>query len=241
LLHVCQFVIQITRRQLPKDIPWKCNHRLLRRRRLAFHGLLRSFLSSPDAKVPQNVDLITPSGKIGRGHMTRYQRCVVIVGPGAQRARYLSEWLLAAAQVERLWKEIQDDSKFGQETESICMVETPDFEVAAIHFVARLGNQENFVFDLDDDFGNDFVLMVGADLFLRDQNVYRMVLPFHLSQEALETVTVAYAKTEDKEYRLRPEYLINTMPRNEALAIHLRRTSIQRFENGALWPANVTA
>jgi hypothetical protein len=34
------------------------------------------------------------------------------------------------------------------------------------------GNQEDFVLDLDDDFGNDFVLMVGADLFTRDQNVY---------------------------------------------------------------------
>jgi hypothetical protein len=68
-------------------------------------------------------------------------------------------------------------------------------------------NQEGFVLDLDDDFGNDFVLMVGADLFTRDQNVYRMAPPFSLSREALGAVTVAYAQTEDEEYRLRPEYL----------------------------------
>jgi hypothetical protein len=160
--------------------------------------------------------------------------CILVKGPNWGDAEFYGKWLLAAAQAETFWKEACKDPGFEKQVESVCVAYIPDFGISASLMVMRLEEyRTTFVLDLYSEEAADFAMMVTMGLFAPINEIYRMVIPLDLTVVKVKRGILKYAETEDKEYVLHPEYLVNTMSLPEAKAWQNRLRAIDQFWNGA--------
>jgi hypothetical protein len=153
--------------------------------------------------------------------------CVLVEGPAWGDAKFYGEWLLAAARAESFWKEACDDQDFKKQVERVCILYIPDFGIAGTMMLMRLKeDMTQFVLHLDSEEGEDFTMLVGMGFFVRKHQSYQMTLPSCLTAEKVRAAVVEYAKTEDEEYVLHPEYLVTTIPFAEATTLQDRLRAV---------------
>jgi hypothetical protein len=87
----------------------------------------------------------------------------------------------------------------------------------------------SFVMALDSDECGDFVMMALMGFFQWTGRCYRMALPPVLTAATVKAAMCRYARTEDEEFILHPEYLVSTMASEEARALHARLFAISEF------------
>ena len=87
--------------------------------------------------------------------------------------------------------------------------------------------------DLYSEDGEDFAMMVTMGFFVPITQRYRMAIPVRLTVEKVKKAILKYAETEDEEYVLHPEYLVNAMSFPEARAWQNRLRAIERFHDGS--------
>jgi hypothetical protein len=156
--------------------------------------------------------------------------CVLIEGPSWGNAEFYGKWLLAAAQAETFWKEALKDPDFEKQVERVSVVYMPDFGIAASMMLIQLEeHRTTFVLDLHSEDGDDFAMMITMGFFAPYCGRYRMTIPFNLSVTKVKAAVLKYAQTEDKEYVLHPEYLVNTMSFSEARAWQNRLSALDQF------------
>src|SRR5262249_13699018 len=149
--------------------------------------------------------------------------CVLVEGPAWGDAKFYGEWLLAAAKAESFWKEACDDQDFQKQVERVCICSIPDFGVAATMMLMRLReDMSRLMLRPDSEEGEDFTMLLGMGFFVRKHQSYQMTLPSCLTAEKVRAAVVEYAKTEDEQCVLHPEYLVTTMPFAEATALQDR-------------------
>jgi hypothetical protein len=155
---------------------------------------------------------------------------VLIEGPAWGDAKFYGEWLLAAAKAQCFWKEALRDQAFEGQVELLCVCSMPDFGIAATVMVMLLREHwTRFVLDVDSEDGQDFVMMVGMGFFVRKHQSYHMAIPSCLTAEKVRTAVLEYAKTQDDEYFLHPEYLVTTISFAEATARQDRWRTVDEF------------
>jgi hypothetical protein len=157
--------------------------------------------------------------------------CVLIKGPNWGDAEFYGKWLLAAAQAETFWKEACKDPGFEKQVKRViydfCI---PDFGISASLMVMRLEEyMTTFVLDLESEESGAFVMMFTMGFFATSNPGYRMAIPSDLTVAKVKGAALKYAETEDEEYVLHPEYLVNTMSFPDARAWQNRLRAVDRF------------
>jgi len=156
--------------------------------------------------------------------------CILIEGPSWGNAEFYGKWLLAAAQAETFWKEALKDPVFEKQVERVSVVYMPDFGIAASMMLMQLEeHRTTFVLDLHSEDGDDFAMMITMGFFAPYNERYRMTIPADLSVTRVKAAVLKYAQTEDEEYVLHPEYLVNTMSFPEARAWQNRLSALDQF------------
>jgi hypothetical protein len=154
-------------------------------------------------------------------HIDSDSRCILIESPKWGDAAFCGKWLSAAAHAETLWREARKDPEFDNQVERVCVVFIPDFGIGASVMLRRLLNvyRTSLLLNLDSETGEECVMMIRMGLFAPFNERYRMSIPSGLNLSKVKEATLTYAETEDEEYALHPEYLVNTMLFSEARAL----------------------
>lgn len=142
---------------------------------------------------------------------------VLVEGPAWGDAQFYSEWLLAAAKAQVLWKDASQDQQFAKQSERLRVVYEPDFGTAATVMLMNLrGHWTTFVLDLENEEGEEFVMMAGMRFFVQSGRIWRMTIPTLLTLDTLKDSILTFARTEDHEYVLHPEQLVTCISAAEA-------------------------
>jgi hypothetical protein len=109
------------------------------------------------------------------------------------------------------------DHSFKKEVDRLMVVFIPDFSITATVLLSRLEkNLASFLVELNEEEGEEFVMMVEMGLFALTGQRYQMVIPAHLDMKRVKSAALKLAQTEDDEYYLHPERLVATMPYTQA-------------------------
>src|SRR5262245_32728269 len=162
--------------------------------------------------------------------MERTDPYILVQGPAWGDAQFYGEWLLAAARAEAYRKEAYADGDFRRQVKHVCDSYIPDFGIAATAMIIQLKDyRTTFLIELDSIDGEDFAMMAEMGFFAQRNPSYQMTLPYLLTLEKVKAAIFKYAKTEDDEFMLHPEYLVTAMPLSEATALQNRLRAIHDF------------
>jgi hypothetical protein len=162
--------------------------------------------------------------------MERTDPYILVQGPAWGDAQFYGEWLLAAAKAQIYWKEAYADEHFKQQIDRVCTSYIPDFGIAATVMIMQLREyRTTFLIELDSIDGDDFAMMAEMGFFAHKKPFYQITLPYLLTSEKVKAAIFRYAKTEDDEYGLHPEYLVTPLPLSEATTLQHRLRAIRDF------------
>jgi hypothetical protein len=85
--------------------------------------------------------------------------------------------------------------------------------------------------ELNSEDGNDLAMMAEMGFFALRKSSYQMTVPRLLTLEKVKAAICKYAKTEDDEFTLHPEYLVTPMPFSEATILQHRLQTINDFDH----------
>jgi uncharacterized protein YcgL (UPF0745 family) len=166
--------------------------------------------------------------------MERTDPYVLVQGPAWGDARFYGQWLQAAANAEAFWKEAYAEGDFKQQVDHVCDAYIPDFGIAAAVMIMQLKEyRTTFLIELDSIEGDDFTMMAEMGFFAQMNRSYQMTLPRFLTLEKVKAAIFKYAKTEDDEFMLHPEYLVTAMPLSEATTLQQRLRTINDFDHNS--------
>ena len=163
-----------------------------------------------------------------------YEPSILVEGPEWGDAEFYGKWLLMAAKAEVLWKEALNDPSFEKQIEAMTLLYLPHFGIGATVMISQLDkNFDSFTIKLN---GEDivledaFVMMVEMGFFVLTGQRYQMVIPAQLTMDVVKRAALKFAKTEQPEEPgyLHPEYLVSTMPYDEAKAWQARLFNMDR-------------
>ena len=162
--------------------------------------------------------------------MERTDPYILVQGPAWGDARFYGQWLQAAANAEAFWKQACADEDFKRHVDRVCTSYIPDFGIAATVMIMQLREYlTTFLIELDSIEGDDFAMMAEMGFFAHRNPSYQMTLPYLLTLEKVKAAIFRYAKTEDDEFMLHPEYLVTPMPFSEATTLQHRLRAIHDF------------
>jgi len=141
----------------------------------------------------------------------------LVEGPRWADTVFYGSWLLAIAKADAFWKEAIKDPSFKKEVDRLMVASIPDFSIGATILLSRFEkNLASFLVDLNEEEGEEFVMMVEMGFFALTGQRYQMVIPAHLDMKKVTSAALKLAQTEDDEYYLHPERLVATMPYTQA-------------------------
>jgi hypothetical protein len=145
---------------------------------------------------------------------------VLIEGPAPGSAEFLGRWLLAAADADReLHDQYARNPLLKQQISRLEVLYVVSFSPPATKFIELLmKNLTCFPLGLWDEWGEMFTVMAELGFFSPTGNRYQMTIPKDISGLKIETTLLRLASTEDDEYYLHPEYIVNFLPKREAEA-----------------------
>ena len=140
---------------------------------------------------------------------------ILVEGPRWGDAEFYGKWLLAAAKAEALWKEAVNDPSFEKQIELMTVLYIPDFSIGATVLLSRF---EKDLFSItvgltneDVEVFNEFAMMFELGFFVLTGERYQMVIPTKLNMGKVKRAALKFARTEDADGVLHPEYLVATM------------------------------
>jgi hypothetical protein len=164
--------------------------------------------------------------------MKRTDPYILVQGPAWGNARFYGQWLQAAANAEAFWKEAYADEDFRRRVKHVGDSYILDFGIAATAMIIQLKeHRTTFLIELDSIDGEDFAMMAEMGFFTHRNSSYQMTVPRLLTLEKVKAAIFKYAKTEDDEFRLHPEYLVTPMPFSEATILQHRLRAIDDFDH----------
>jgi hypothetical protein len=164
--------------------------------------------------------------------MERTDPYIVVQGPVWGEARFYGQWLQAAANAEAFWKEAYADEDFKRHVDRVCTSYLPDFGIAATVVIMQLREcRTTLLIELDSEEGDHFAMMAEMGFFAHRNPSYQMTLPRLLTLEKVKAAISKYAKTEDDEFMLHPEHLVNPIPFSEATILQHRLRAINDFDH----------
>jgi len=145
---------------------------------------------------------------------------ILVEGPMWGDAKFYGKWLLAAAKADALWKNAIKDPSFAKQVDGLMMASIPDFGIGATVLLSRIEkNLASFMVCLNgEEEVAEFVMMAEMGFFALTGQRYQMVTPTRLNMQKVKNAALRFARTEDAEYYLHPEYLVATMQYAEAVA-----------------------
>jgi hypothetical protein len=148
--------------------------------------------------------------------MTEYSSLefILIESPGWDDAAFYRNWLLAAAQAQRIWTEaVETDCEFKLQIERLEVMGPVQLGTEAFQIVGKLReNVRTMIVRADTHMGTSVALMAWMGFLERTSERYQMILPSRLDADIVKGAGVALAATEDKDYDIHPEFLVSTMP-----------------------------
>jgi hypothetical protein len=166
--------------------------------------------------------------------MKRTDPYILVQGPAWGDAQFYGQWLQAAANAEAFWKDAYADEDFKRQVDHVCDAYIPDFGIAATAMIMQLKEyRTTCLIELNSEDGNDIAMMTEMGFFAHRNPSYQMTLPRFLTLEKVKAAIFKYAKTEDDEFMLHPEYLVTAMPLSEATTLQNRLRAINDFHDNA--------
>jgi hypothetical protein len=157
---------------------------------------------------------------------------LLIEGPSWGDAKFWSEWLLACAQAQELWRQAVEDPAFEKRVELLSVWFIPDFGIAGCLMLMELKEQRtSLVISLHSNLGELSVMMAGMGFFARFNHQYTFAIPRALDINIVKVAMLEFAQTGDEKYILHPEYLVTTLSYSEAKACQQRRQALDNFNN----------
>jgi hypothetical protein len=145
---------------------------------------------------------------------------VLIEGPKPGDAQFLGEWLLAAAEADKiLQKQFQLDLGFKRAVARLEVVYAFAFSPTATKFIELLMTDLT-AFPLsviDEPLGESFVVMAELGFFTQTGNRFQMTVPKTINPARIRAALLRLASTEDDDFFLHPERLVNCTERRDAL------------------------
>src|SRR5271169_2141868 len=181
---------------------------------------------------PRSFTMETSAAQFNRCIKEPDARFVLFQGPRWGDASFLGAWLTEAAKAEALWTEALENPEFKQKIDRLCIACLPHFGMAASSFLMDLrAHLTSFVLTLENEEGDEFVMMAEMGFFVLSGYHYRMAIPSGLTLASVKAAALAYAATEDKELYLHPECLVTTMSFAEASKLQDRLCAIEKLRD----------
>jgi hypothetical protein len=175
----------------------------------------------PATQIVRGVEMLDYTDLFQRERIHDGNPCILVEEPPWGDAEFYGKWLLAAAKAEAFWTDLYADQDFRKQIDRVCVCYIPDFGMAATAMIMRL--KENLtILVLDVEVGEEFTMMAEMGFFAQKGPIYRMTLPSSLTSEKVRAAIFKYAKTEDGDFMLHPEYMVTTLPFSEATALQNR-------------------
>ena len=156
----------------------------------------------------------------------RFRSWVLIEGPAPADARFLGQWLLAAAEADTLLRaQFKRDRSFKRSVSRILLLHGFAFSPTAIDCVELLmNNRASFslsVFDLSG-CGLGIAVMAKLGFFLLTGERYQMAVPKELTREKIKIALLGLMATLDEDDFLYPDRLLHCMSQRAAQDLELR-------------------
>jgi hypothetical protein len=165
---------------------------------------------------------------------------ILVEGPKWADAKFYGKWLLMASKAQALWENALKCPSFKKQMDLMTVLYIPDFELSASLFLFRLEkNLVSFTIRLfGDDYDgaaevNQFAFMTQMGFFVLTDQRYQMVVPAQMDMGVVKSAALKFAKTEDEEDGLHPEYLIAAMPYAQAEERQTRLRSMNKEQRCA--------
>jgi hypothetical protein len=134
---------------------------------------------------------------------------ILIEGPRWGDAEFLGKWLLAAARANELLTRVGEDVAFQ---EPMRASDIRDLGISAIVVLSKMAeNLSTVIFSLDELDLNDVAIMAELGFYRCTGDRYQMTLPTRIDIHRVKMAIRKLAETEDAEYALHPEKLIQTI------------------------------
>jgi len=144
-------------------------------------------------------------------HDLREERSILVEGPNCEDAEFAGQWLLAAAEADRLLREnSSSDLTFQVSKDRLEVIDEIAFAPPAMEFLFLWLKDGFFSLDIGDAWVDDFAVMAWTGFFTRTGDRYQMTIPKDLKIEAIRNSL------------LESETLLTTMTQQEALHWTLR-------------------
>ena len=149
---------------------------------------------------------------------------VLVEGPRPGDAEFLGRWLLAAVEADQvLQKQFEKNPALKQQISRLEVAYLFSFAPAATRFVELLmKNLTAFYLELWGEWGEVFTVMAELGFFRLTGNRYQMTIPQAILGSRIEVALLRLAATEDVEYFLHPEHLVECLSRPDAQEWQLR-------------------
>jgi hypothetical protein len=157
--------------------------------------------------------------------------------------RLVASWLIKAADAQSLLSQTLRDPLFKASASAVCAWCEPNLESAALETLSALRQQDppfhppygtHHVVAADLDFGEsgvfgtEFAIMVQLGFFVLAGPSYQMTAPESVVLERVQQAVLNVASTETDNEGIRPERLLDTLPKAEAEAWRCTRLALSR-------------
>lgn len=145
---------------------------------------------------------------------------VLVEGPKPGDAQFLGQWLLAAAKADKLLQEqFELDPGFKRAVDRLEVVYAFAFSPTATKCIELLMTDLTAfpLSVLGEPFGEAFVVMTELGFFSQTGDRFQMTIPKDTSSEEIKAALLHLANTEDQDFVLHPEHLVQCMDRCDVL------------------------
>ena len=152
------------------------------------------------------------------------QNWVLVEGPAPGDAKFLGQWLVAAAEADKLLQEqFAQDPSFKLTIGRIELLYAFTFSPTATKCIELLmKNLTSFSLSVFDLFEEVFVVMADIGFFSQTGDRYQMTVPKSITREKIKAALLRLVATEDEIDFLHPEYLVHCLSQEDVQHWHVR-------------------
>lgn len=152
------------------------------------------------------------------------QYWVIVEGPAPGDAHFLGQWLLAAAEADKLLQEqFEQDPSFKLTIGRIKLLYAFAFSPTATDCIKLLMKDiTSFSLSVFELFGEVFVVMADIGFFSQTGNRYQMTIPKDITHEKIKAALLRLVATQDESDFLHPDFLVHCLSQADILDWQLR-------------------
>jgi hypothetical protein len=152
------------------------------------------------------------------------QHWVIVEGPAPGDAYFLGQWLLAAAEADKLLQEqFEQDPSFKLTIGRIELLYAFAFSPTATKCIELLMKDiTSFSLSVFELFGEVFVVMADIGFFSQTGDRYQVTVPKSVTREKIKAALLRLVATEDEIDFLHPEHLVHCLSQEDVQHWHVR-------------------